>query len=154
MEYPLLSTFCGSRSLTFSDNDDIRNLLVTNTLLDSVLGNGGAINFSTDAIYTSSVFNIAASFPGLCADTLTTSTIANIGDIEPPIINCRTDTVIYIQNGDCNPILSIDAPVETSDNCGIESVIYSLTGDTNLSSPLTGINNASGEIYNISKIKL
>ncbi|MFT5386656.1 MAG: hypothetical protein ACI81W_004069, partial [Saprospiraceae bacterium] len=112
-------------------------------------GNGGAINISTAAVYSSTTFNIVASFSGMCSDTLTASTMANIGDIEAPLTTCRADTVINIEDGNCDPVLSIAAPVSATDNCGIESVIYTLTGDTNVSSPMTGINDASGETFNV-----
>ena len=115
----------------------------------SITGNGGAISIATGEVFTTTTFNIVASFAGLCADTLTASTIANIGDDEAPLISCRSDTVIIIEDGNCDPLLSIGAPVSSADNCGVESVIYTLTGDTNVSSPSTGINDASGETFNV-----
>ncbi len=115
----------------------------------SQLGTGGAVSIATDAIYNSTTFNIVASFGGMCPDTLSATTTANIGDNESPIIDCRADTVIMIEDGNCNPVLAVGAPITVSDNCAIESVIYTLSGVTNVSSPATGINDASGENFNI-----
>ncbi len=115
----------------------------------SVIGDGGAVNISTGALTNTTSFNVVASIPGACSDTLMAGTIANIGDVEVPLITCRPDTAIIIEDGNCNPELSIAAPVQATDNCGIESLTYLFSGATVLNSPPTGINDASGQLLNL-----
>ncbi len=115
----------------------------------SEIGTGGVISIATDTVFVTTSFNIVATLAGLCSDTLSASTVANIGDIEAPTITCRTDTIMNIEGGNCDPVLSIAAPVMIADNCGIKSVLYTLTGATNIASPLAGINDASGLPFNV-----
>lgn len=149
-----LGPFCPGTSFDInienSENGVLYELFDGNTIAGgSALGNGGILSIPTDAIPTSTTFNIVASFDGMCADTLSASVFANIGDVEAPIIDCRTDTIIRIEDGNCDPVLNIAAPVTSSDNCAIESILYSFSGATNLASPLTGIHDASGETLNV-----
>lgn len=121
-----------------------------NTIVGStVTGNGGLININTDEVFSTATFEVVASFGGFCPDTLSASTTAFIGDVEAPMIDCRADTVFTIQNGDCNPALALAAPANVTDNCGLERLTYSLTGATLANSPNNGIQDASGETYNI-----
>ncbi len=145
---------CPGTSFSLSIQNSENNVLYVvydsaDSIMSSNLGNGGLINFSTNQVFSTTTFSVYASSTGLCADTLDGTTTANIGDIEAPIIDCRSDTVIIIEDGNCDPILSIGAPASFSDNCGIESLIYSMSGATNSNSPLTGLNDASGETFSV-----
>ena len=73
----------------------------------------------------------------------------NVVDTQTPTISCPSDVEDQITNGGCN-LLSGNVQTPTiSDNCGIASLTYALSGATNLVSPSTGINYANGITYSV-----
>ena len=70
-----------------------------------------------------------------------------IVDDEDPTITCPSDVSI-IQDGSCTAVVNGIAPT-TGDNCNVVLQTWSMTGATVNSSAVVGINNASGQIFNI-----
>ncbi|WP_343762902.1 HYR domain-containing protein [Gangjinia marincola] len=70
-----------------------------------------------------------------------------VEDTEPPVISCPDDIVLGSIDGQPVAVENID--VTANDNCEITQIIYDLSGATTAQSPATGINSASGELFNI-----
>ncbi len=119
------------------------------TLAGSALGNGGNISLNTGALLNSTSFSVIASTSLTCADTFNTQLDVQIGDIELPVLECPPGALITLEDNDCDPTLTTGAPVTMSDNCGVENLTYALSGATNADSPLSGINDAGDEVYEI-----
>ena len=71
-----------------------------------------------------------------------------VTDDEIPTITCPPNAEDEITNGGCDMISSVIGQPTFDDNCGIESLTYTLSGATTGSSATTGINYADGESYN------
>jgi large repetitive protein len=79
--------------------------------------------------------------------TSTCETIINKIDVTKPNIVCPSNVIVNTAMGICTAqVPSIAA--NATDGCGIVSVSYIISGATNANSPLTGINDASGTIFN------
>ncbi len=70
-----------------------------------------------------------------------------VDDISPATITCPESTTEIAVNGQPTAV-NFDSPI-VSDNCDIVSQTWEFTGATTASSPPTGINNASGELFNV-----
>ncbi len=116
-----------------------------------VIGTGTTISLPTDILNANANFTILATTTDLCAEQLDNTLSLTVGDNENPIVNCQADQTIFIDvnSADCNPEVSALAPVDVSDNCLLESLTYELTGATTTISPSTGINDASGQSFNL-----
>ena len=72
-----------------------------------------------------------------------------VEDDENPMISCPNDTtVIQDGGGSCNAAVNNLTPT-TDDNCGVVLQTWTMTGATTNSSPGSGINDVSGEIFEI-----
>ena len=71
--------------------------------------------------------------------------LINVFDFQDPKILCPSNLAISIPQGTTTTQIDNIAPVSVSDNCGIKSLTFNTTGSTALS----GLNDASGNIFNI-----
>lgn len=69
----------------------------------------------------------------------------DVTDNELPIISCPSTINDSTDAGLCSAVINGIAPLTTSDNCGIDTVFYNLSG----ASSGTGSNDASGTAFNI-----
>ena len=73
-----------------------------------------------------------------------------INDTQPPVFTfCPPDEEQQIIDGGCFLSNAIITDPTFSDNCGIDLLIWEMSGATNGTSPLTGINYVSGETFNV-----
>jgi gliding motility-associated-like protein len=66
-----------------------------------------------------------------------------LSDSISPTIICPSDMILMTEAGECGLIVTSIAP-QTTDNCNVESIEYTLTG----ASTGSGLNDASGELFN------
>ena len=71
-----------------------------------------------------------------------------VTDNESPTITCPGDVGVNNDAGNCSAVVAIAAPT-TGDNCGVTLQTWSMAGATGLSSPGTGINDVSGQTFNV-----
>jgi hypothetical protein len=69
-------------------------------------------------------------------------------DNEDPTIVCPGNVSVNNDAGNCSAVVAIAAPT-TDDNCGVTLQTWSMAGATGLSSPGTGINDVSGQTFNV-----
>ena len=80
----------------------------------------------------------------ICTQTVT------VTDTQAPVFTlCPPNTVDQITNGGCNLVSANVGKPTFTDNCGIFSLTYTLSGATNGSSPAAGTNFADGVTYNV-----
>jgi gliding motility-associated-like protein len=81
------------------------------------------------------------------ANTAQCNYTVTVNDNENPTITCPVDALV-IQDGSCTAVVNGLAPV-TGDNCGVTLQTWSMVGETVGNSPVVGINDVSGTIFNI-----
>ena len=69
-------------------------------------------------------------------------------DNENPTITCPGNVSVNNDAGNCSAVVAIAAPT-TADNCAVTLQIWSMAGATGLSSAGTGINDVSGQTFNV-----
>ena len=69
-------------------------------------------------------------------------------DTISPTIICPSDTIVYASLVTCDTDVNGLTPV-IDDNCTVVDQFWSFVGSTVNDSPLTGINDASGEVFNL-----
>ena len=115
---------------------------------------------TNDSPYKTSDTNASGSYP--VGTTVVTWTITDasgnityctqnitVNDTQNPSINCPPDTEDQIINGGCDLVSSLVGKPTFDDNCGIQSLTWTLSGATTGNSAATGINYADGETYNV-----
>ena len=65
-----------------------------------------------------------------------------------PTITCPGNVSVNNDAGNCSAVVAIAAPT-TADNCAVTLQTWSMAGATGLSSPGTGINDVSGQTFNV-----
>ena len=119
-------------------------------LQPSDIDNGSFDNCSVPSLTVSqTMFNGCGFYPvtltvtDWCGNTSTCNTIVQVVDNMPPAILCPADIYLNTSNSSCSMVVN-GLQVITSDNCGISSISYTVTGDTQHS----GVGDASGLIFN------
>ncbi len=84
----------------------------------------------------------------LAGDTAFCTFDVTVTDNENPTITCPGDVGVNNDAGNCSAVVAIAAPT-TGDNCGVTLQTWSMAGATGLSSPGTGINDISGQTFNV-----
>lgn len=110
----------------------------------TLLGTGA--NYPTGPLAVTTSFYVSQTVGG-CVSPRTTVTV-NVSDIVPPNLTCPANQTANVTVGTCTAIVNGIASTHL-DNCGVQSVSWTKTGATTSSSILTGINNASGTIFNL-----
>jgi CshA-type fibril repeat protein len=80
--------------------------------------------------------------------TTTCSITVNKIDTTDPALTCPANVTINSAAGTCTAVVNNIAGV-ASDGCNLTSVTYTLSGATVANSPASGINNASGQTFNL-----
>jgi len=125
----------GIAPVTTSDNCGIDS--VNYILTGATTGSG--LNDASGIFYNTGITTITYTITDLSGNTSTCNFTTTVNDAINPIITCPNNV-----NISCPAVINGIAPVITSDNCGIDSVNYILTGATTGS----GLNDASGIFYN------
>ncbi|TWO30723.1 HYR domain-containing protein, partial [Seonamhaeicola sediminis] len=117
-------------------------------------------NCSADTdITVSSSDNVSGSYPFVitrtynvtdqCSNTSANFThIIRVDDTTNPTISCPSNVTVTNTPSTCAEIISGIAPT-TNDNCGVVLQTWTLSGATTGSSAATGINDASGQSFNV-----
>ena len=143
------ATVNGIAAVSTSDNCSVISL--TWEFTGATTGNSPATGFN-DA--SGSVFNgdttiVTYTVTDTAGNTGTCSFNVIVVDNEPPTITCPSDVVVSNDPGICGAVVNGIAPVLTDDNCAVTTQIWSFTGATTSNSAPTGINDASGENFNL-----
>ena len=119
-------------------------------LQPSDIDNGSFDNCFVQSINVSqTMFNACGFYPvtftvaDWCGNTGTCNTVVQVVDIISPTILCPADIYLTTSNSNCSMVVN-GLQVITSDNCGISSISYTVTGDTQHS----GVGDASGLSFN------
>ncbi len=78
-----------------------------------------------------------------CTQTVT------VADTQAPALTCPSNAIDLITDGGCSRVPTTVQKPTFSDNCGIASLTYTLSGATTGNSSATGINYADGLTYNV-----
>jgi gliding motility-associated-like protein len=134
----------------FADNCAVTDVTWAITGASTGTSPGTGINFVGNTTYnlgvstiTYTVADAAGNSDNSCSFTIT------VEDNEPPTITCPLNTGAGTDPGQCDAVVNGIAPLATADNCGVTVQTWSLAGATTGNSPATGINDASGQTFNI-----
>ena len=124
----------------------------------SVQGAGGTIPY--EYRLGAGAYQGSGTFSGLSAGSYTVTvrdnygctitvpvTITTLSDITPPSITCPGPVSVNTDPGLCNASVTLADPIAT-DNCSINTIIWTMTGATIASSPSTGINYIGTYLFN------
>ena len=133
----------------FSDNCGV--VTVTWAITGASTGNspGGGINFVGNTTYNLGTSTLTYTVLDAVGNSNTCSFDITIIDAEAPTITCPANATINNDLGQCNAVVNGIGPIATGDNCGIDTQTWTLTGATTANSPATGINDASGQTFNL-----
>ena len=128
---------------TAKDNAGVENLDFT--LTGATTGTGVSLDGIT---FLPGVTTVTWTAQDLAGNSSSCSFNVSVNDLEIPQIDCPEDISIDIVGISCSSIVE-DLLPEVDDNCGVTLLTYKLTGATIYTSPLTGINDASGQLFNV-----
>ncbi|MCB9224919.1 MAG: HYR domain-containing protein, partial [Crocinitomicaceae bacterium] len=136
-------------SPTTSDNCGVT--LQTWTLTGATTANSAAtgINDASGQTFNVGVTTVTYYIEDAAGNSATCNFTVTISDNENPTITCPANVAQNNDIGSCSAVVSGIAPITTGDNCGITIQIWALTGATTANSAGTGINDASGQTFNI-----
>ena len=138
----------GNLTPVTTDNCGIQS--VTYTLSGATVGTspGTGINDASGTTFEVGVTTVEYTATDVNGNTTSCSFTVTVEDNDGLSIVCPGNVVVSNEAGLCEATVNNLTPTVT-DNCGVESVVYELSGATTASSPGTGINDASGETFNI-----
>jgi hypothetical protein len=121
----------------------------TATLQPSDIDDGSSDNCFLQSLSVSqTTFNTCGNYPvtltvtDWCGNSSICNTVIQVVDNIPPVILCPSDIYLTTSGPGCSMIVN-GLQVTTTDNCGIQSITYTVTGDTQHS----GTGDASGLIF-------
>lgn len=104
-----------------------------------------SMSVSPEVVHGCGLFPVTLSVTDWCGNISTCSTFVQANEDIPPIIRCPSNvTVTAMSPSPCSKVINNLQPTFFSDNCGIPSITYVITGATTGS----GISNASGSSFN------
>jgi hypothetical protein len=115
--------------------------------------NGSPVGTDT-SIYVNQTLQVndqltcTVNFPGSCTDWTSLPISITQDDIEDPFISCLSDTTLNTDPGLCSAVVDSIFP-DAEDNCSIKILTWTLSGATTGNSLGLGINDASGQMFNI-----
>ncbi len=133
---------------------DPTNVVENCTVLDTTYSLTGATIASGTGSASGETFNVGTTTVQYTISdingnsTTCASFTVEVIDDEAPIISCPSETTVPTDGGFCTAEVFAIAPI-TSDNCAVTLQTYTISGATIASSPITGINDASGETFNL-----
>jgi hypothetical protein len=72
-----------------------------------------------------------------------------VTDVTPPTLACPPDAIDLIINGGCNMVPGTIGNPTYSDNCGVVTLTWAMTGATTGNSANTGINLVNSQVFNV-----
>ena len=139
----------GIAPVTTSDNCGV--VIQTWSLAGATVGNSPAvgINDVSGQTFNVGVTTVTYVVEDAAGNTNTCNFLVTISDDENPTITCPANVAQNIDPGNCSAVVNSIAPVATNDNCGVTLQTWTLAGATVGASPGVGINNASGQTFNV-----
>ncbi len=126
----------------FGDNCGVDSVSYTLTGA-TVLGNG--LNDASGLTFNTGITTVSYLVTDNAGNTQTCSFTVTVTDAVNPTITCPANVNTNNDVGVCSAVVNGIAPVAFGDNCGIDSVSYTLSGATVLGN---GLNDASGLAFN------
>ncbi|MBR9920910.1 MAG: HYR domain-containing protein [Bacteroidetes bacterium] len=133
---------------TTTDNCGVESVVYTLTGATTGASPGTGINDASGETFEVGVTTVEYVVTDVNGNTASCSFTVTVEDNNGLEITCPADVVLSVEAGLCSATAG-DLTPTIQDNCGVASVTYELTGATTGSSPPTGINNASGEVFNV-----
>ena len=121
------------------------------SLAGATVGNSPAvgINDVSGQTFNVGVTTVTYVVEDAAGNTATCNFTVTVTDDENPTITCPGNVAQNIDAGNCSAVVNGIAPTATGDNCGVTIQTWALTGATTANSPAVGINDASGETFNV-----
>ena len=143
------ATVIGIAALSTADNCSVISL--TWDFTGATTGNSPATGFNdaSNSIFNGDTTIVTYTVTDTAGNTGTCSFNVIVIDNEPPTITCPADVVVSNDPLSCGAIVNGIAPVSTDDNCAVTTQLWTFTGSTISASTPTGINDASGEVFNL-----
>jgi trimeric autotransporter adhesin len=132
---------------TATDNCAVASVTYATTGVTSLTSPATGINDISGSTFNLGVTNVTYTAKDALNNTITCAFSITVVDTTKPVITCPANQTVNVTTGLCTgtaPGINANA----TDNCGVQSVTYSISGATVANSPATGINNASGVIFN------
>ena len=132
-------------------NDNCAVTVQTWALTGATVGNSPAvgINDASGQTFNVGVTTVTYTVEDAAGNTATCNFTVTVNDNENPTITCPANANQNNDLGNCSAVVNGIAPTATNDNCGIVIQTWTLAGATVASSPLVGINDASGQTFNV-----
>ncbi|AJR04723.1 hypothetical protein AW14_02050 [Siansivirga zeaxanthinifaciens CC-SAMT-1] len=133
---------------------DIKGLTVGGTLKEDfrlVIDQDGDGNFTTGTVTVITPNSLTSGvllFQGVTLNSGAVFTFVTGPETISPTITCVSDLTQPSDAGNCSAVVNNIAPT-ASDNCAVTTQTWTLTGATVKNSATTGINDASGETFNL-----
>ena len=132
---------------TFSDNCSVTLLTWTKTGATTENSPATGINQASNTNFNLGVTTLTYTAADATGNSRNCSFMVTVTDNIQPTITCPANKTQNVDTGTCNALVSgIDAI--PADNCTVTTLTWAKTGATTAVSPLTGINQASGTIFN------
>jgi len=106
------------------------------------------INQVGDYVFNAGVTVVTYTATDAAGNSATCEYTVTVTDIENPSITCPGDISANSSEGNCSASVS-PTDVIAGDNCGVESLTWTMTGSTTAGSSLTGINQVGTYTFNV-----
>ena len=132
-------------------NDNCGVTIQTWTMAGATVGASPAIGINdiSGTLFNVGVTTVTYIVEDAAGNTSSCNFTVTILDNENPTITCPANVVQNNDVGNCSAVVNGIAPTATGDNCGVVLQTWSLSGATTGNSPAVGINDASGQIFNV-----
>ena len=120
-------------------------------MVGATVGNSPAvgINDISGTTFNVGVTTVTYTVEDAAGNTATCNFTVTVTDDENPTITCPANVSQTADPGVCNAVVNGLAPTATNDNCGIILQTWTLAGATVGASAGVGINDASGQTFNV-----
>ncbi len=107
---------------------------------------GSGLNDASGIFYNNGVTTVTYTITDLSGNLATCFFTITATDIVNPTITCPANVSVNNDVGNCSALVNGIAPTAFGDNCGVDSVSFTLSGATILGN---GLNDASGNTFNV-----
>ena len=107
------------------------------------------INDISGTAFNVGITSVTYTVEDAAGNTTSCNFTITVTDNENPTITCPANVNQNTDFGNCSAVVNGIAPAATNDNCGIIEQTWTLGGATVASSPAVGINDASGQTFNV-----
>ncbi|MFN6377817.1 MAG: HYR domain-containing protein, partial [Flavobacteriales bacterium] len=133
---------------TTADNCAVTRLTWSMTGATTLTSPTTGINNLGTQVFNAGVTTVTYVVADAAGNSATCSFTVTITDNVQPVFTCPANTTVNVDPGTCTASVNIPNAVVT-DNCGVVTLTWALTGATFATSPTTGINNPGTRVLNL-----